>query len=70
MPLNYKTGMRYPLIVDIHGGGAGASVYLRGGILFSSPLEWQIWTAKGYTEPVEKVELKRKAPVKMNEQKI
>ena len=26
MPLNYQVGTRYPLIVDIHGGGAGASI--------------------------------------------
>ncbi|MBX9621117.1 MAG: prolyl oligopeptidase family serine peptidase [Alphaproteobacteria bacterium] len=48
MPLNYKAGMRYPLIVDIHGGGAGASIHLSGGILGSTPLEWQMWTAKSY----------------------
>ncbi len=48
MPLNYQKGTRYPLIVDIHGGGEGASIHLMGGILCSSPLEWQMWTAKGY----------------------
>ena len=48
MPLNYQKGTRYPLIVDIHGGGEGASIHLKGGILFSSPLEWQMWAAKGY----------------------
>lgn len=48
MPLNYKEGTRYPLIVDIHGGGAGASIYLLGGILMTTPLEWQMWAAKGY----------------------
>ncbi len=48
MPLNYHQGTRYPLIVDIHGGGAGASIHLSGGILESSPLEWHMWTAKGY----------------------
>lgn len=48
MPLNYQKGTRYPLIVDIHGGGAGASIYLYGGILVSTPLEWHMWTAKGY----------------------
>ena len=48
MPLNYQRGTRYPLIVDIHGGGEGASIHLMGGILVSTPLEWQMWTAKGY----------------------
>ena len=48
MPLNYKTGMRYPLIVDIHGGGAGASIHLTGAMLVSTPLEWHMWTVKGY----------------------
>ncbi len=48
LPLNYHQGTRYPLIVDIHGGGPGASIHLTGGILVSSPLEWQMWAAKGY----------------------
>lgn len=48
MPLNYQKGTRYPLIVDIHGGGEGAQIYLMGGILMSSPLEWHMWAAKGY----------------------
>lgn len=48
LPLNYKEGTRYPLVVDIHGGGAGANIHLAGGILTDSPLEWQLWTAKGY----------------------
>ncbi|MBA3814481.1 MAG: S9 family peptidase [Alphaproteobacteria bacterium] len=48
MPLNYQMGTRYPLIVDIHGGGAGAHIYFQGGILTNSPLEWHMWAAKGY----------------------
>ncbi|WP_040534040.1 S9 family peptidase [Legionella drancourtii] len=48
MPLNYQKGKQYPLIVDIHGGDTGASIYLLGGTLLSSPLEWQLWAAKGY----------------------
>lgn len=42
LPLNYRAGKAYPLIVDIHGGGPGTSIYLAGGILVSSPLEWQL----------------------------
>ena len=50
MPQDYKKGQRYPLIVDIHGGGRSASLLLRrgGGLLTTTPLEWQAWTAKNY----------------------
>jgi dipeptidyl aminopeptidase/acylaminoacyl peptidase len=48
LPLNYQEGTRYPLIVDIHGGGEGAGIYLRGGMLVTSPLEWHMWAARGY----------------------
>jgi len=48
MPSNYQEGTQYPLIVDIHGGGEGATINLSGAILMSSPLEWHMWAAKGY----------------------
>ena len=50
MPQNYKKGKRYPLVVDIHGGGRSAALPLMfgGGLLTSTPLEWQAWTAKNY----------------------
>ncbi len=48
LPLHYKEGEKYPLIIDIHGGDSGANIILAGGILTSSPLEWQLWAAKGY----------------------
>lgn len=48
LPLNYENGHCYPLIVDIHGGGPGAHIYMVGGLFVSTPLEWQMWTAKGY----------------------
>lgn len=50
MPQNYRKGQRYPLIVDIHGGGRGATLLLRlgGSLLATTPLEWQVWTAKNY----------------------
>jgi dipeptidyl aminopeptidase/acylaminoacyl peptidase len=48
MPLNYQKDTSYPLIVDIHGGGAGAQIYLDGNILLNTPLEWHMWAAKGY----------------------
>lgn len=47
MPLNYKEGTVYPLLVDIHGGGTGASLHLSGSTLDTTPLEWQMWAAKG-----------------------
>jgi dipeptidyl aminopeptidase/acylaminoacyl peptidase len=46
-PLGYRPGRRYPLLVNVHGGPVGG-VYLLGEILLSSPLEWQMWAAKGY----------------------
>lgn len=50
MPQNYKQGKRYPLVIDIHGGGRTATLLLRlgGGLLTTTPLEWQVWTAKNY----------------------
>lgn len=49
MPQHYKKGKRYPLVVDIHGGGRSATILLKeGGLFLTSPLEWQIWTAKDY----------------------
>ncbi|MBX9786031.1 MAG: prolyl oligopeptidase family serine peptidase [Alphaproteobacteria bacterium] len=48
MPLDYQKEISYPLVVDIHGGGEGASIYLMGGILVNSPLEWHMWAARGY----------------------
>lgn len=48
MPLNYQAGKKYPLITDIHGGGLGAYLGLDAGFWVSSPLEWQLWAAKGY----------------------
>jgi dipeptidyl aminopeptidase/acylaminoacyl peptidase len=47
MPLHYKKGDRYPLLVDIHGGGAGAHLILSG-VIFNTSLEWQMWAAKGF----------------------
>ena len=46
-PVNYRPGKRYPMIVDVHGGPVGG-VFLSGSLLCTSPLEWQMWAAKGY----------------------
>lgn len=48
LPLNYQPGKKYPLIVDIHGGGISAHIAFYGGLLTSTSLEWQLWAAKGY----------------------
>ena len=50
MPLGYTKNKQYPLIVDIHGGDMGAALMmsLGGGMLNNTPLEWQLWAAKGY----------------------
>lgn len=48
MPLNYQAGKKYPLITDIHGGGLGDSLGLDSGFWLTGPLEWQLWSAKGY----------------------
>ncbi|MDP3561572.1 MAG: prolyl oligopeptidase family serine peptidase [Legionellaceae bacterium] len=49
MPQHYQKGKRYPLVVDIHGGGRSATLRLEDGGLFGpTPLEWQIWTGKDY----------------------
>jgi dipeptidyl aminopeptidase/acylaminoacyl peptidase len=48
LPLNYQQGVRYPLIVNVHGGGAGNVFSFAGSILSSTPLEWHLWSAKGY----------------------
>jgi dipeptidyl aminopeptidase/acylaminoacyl peptidase len=46
-PPGFDPHRRYPLIVDIHGGPDGG-IDLSGSILCMSPLEWQMWAAKGY----------------------
>ena len=46
-PLNYEPGRRAPLLVDLHGGPLGG-VGFAGRVLLTSPLEWQMWAAKGF----------------------
>jgi dipeptidyl aminopeptidase/acylaminoacyl peptidase len=47
LPLGYTPGKRYPLVVEIHGGGWGSG-FTPQGTFVRSPLEWQMWAAKGY----------------------
>jgi dipeptidyl aminopeptidase/acylaminoacyl peptidase len=46
-PLNHQPGRRAPLIVDLHGGPLGG-VGFAGRVLLTSPLEWQMWAARGF----------------------
>lgn len=46
-PLGHVPGKKYPLLVEIHGGPVGG-ISLVGQLMGSTPLEWQMWTAKGY----------------------
>ena len=39
-PPNYKSSKKYQLIVDIHGGGPGSSIFLTGSILRYCSQEW------------------------------
>jgi dipeptidyl aminopeptidase/acylaminoacyl peptidase len=47
LPVGYRPGTRYPLVVDIH-GGPNRGVHLDGSLLNGSGLEWQMWAAQGY----------------------
>jgi alpha/beta superfamily hydrolase len=40
LPPNYKPSKKYKLIVDVHGGGPGSSVFLTGSILRYCSQEW------------------------------
>lgn len=48
LPNNYEPNKKYGLIVDIHGGGPGATMYLDGSILRYCPLELHLWTSYNY----------------------
>ena len=46
-PNGHDPSRAYPLLVDLHGGPVGG-VSLLGSIVLRSPLEWQMWAAKGF----------------------
>lgn len=49
LPLGYRAGVRYPLIVDIHGGPIGGiNPQPVGAILNTTYLEPDMWATKGY----------------------
>lgn len=46
-PVGFDPKKRYPMLVDVHGGGPGSRLYLDGGVIGSS-LERQLWAGRGY----------------------
>jgi len=46
-PVGFDPKKRYPMLVDVHGGGPGSRLYLSGGVILSS-LERQLWAGRGY----------------------
>ncbi|MEP7245170.1 MAG: prolyl oligopeptidase family serine peptidase, partial [Gammaproteobacteria bacterium] len=50
-PAEFDSRKKYPLFVDVHGGGPGSYLYLLGplsGLTARGPLEWHTWATKGY----------------------
>jgi dipeptidyl aminopeptidase/acylaminoacyl peptidase len=51
LPPDFDAAKRYPLYVDVHGGGPGSRLALKGPLssLFAqTPLEWHAWATLGY----------------------
>ncbi|MEJ1964509.1 MAG: prolyl oligopeptidase family serine peptidase [Gammaproteobacteria bacterium] len=48
LPRHYEAGRKYPLFVDMHGGGLSSGISPEGGLLLQTPLEWHMWAAKDY----------------------
>ena len=46
-PPGFDPKKRYPMLVDVHGGGPGSRLYLMGGVI-GSRIERHLWAAKGY----------------------
>jgi dipeptidyl aminopeptidase/acylaminoacyl peptidase len=50
-PRDFDPSVRYPLLVDVHGGGPGTPLLLWAPFtlgLDPSPLEWHVWASLGY----------------------
>jgi dipeptidyl aminopeptidase/acylaminoacyl peptidase len=51
LPPDFHPDHKYPMIVDVHGGGEGSSLYLDAPLtrgVTPGPLEWHAWAALGY----------------------
>lgn len=51
LPPDFDPAKRYPMIVDVHGGGSGSSLYLHPPFTIQTapgPLEWHAWASQGY----------------------
>lgn len=51
LPPDFNPSRRYPMLVDVHGGGAGSRLYLAAPTTIAvapGPLEWHAWAALGY----------------------
>ena len=46
-PPNFDPQKKYPMLVDVHGGGPGSRLYLFGGVI-GSTIERHLWAAMGY----------------------
>lgn len=51
LPANFSPKKKYPMIVDVHGGGEGSRLMLDAPLTLGTsrgPLEWHAWAALGY----------------------
>jgi dipeptidyl aminopeptidase/acylaminoacyl peptidase len=46
-PPNFDPKKKYPMLVDVHGGGPGSRLYLMGGVV-GSLIERHLWAARGF----------------------
>lgn len=46
-PPGFDPKKKYPMLVDVHGGGPGSRLYLMGGVI-GSLIERQLWATRGY----------------------
>jgi dipeptidyl aminopeptidase/acylaminoacyl peptidase len=51
VPRDFDPRKKYPVLVDVHGGGSGSSLYLQAPLTIAcshGPLEWHLWASLGY----------------------
>ena len=51
LPNDFDINKKYPLLVDVHGGGPGSWLFLKAPLTLgtiSGPLEWHTWNTEGY----------------------